>query len=179
MLRTRPVPPIARAAVAALLAAATLAGALLVPALSGAQSEGDLRNRAGQARARERALSGDVARLGRLVGRLDGDIAVIERRRAEVQAELDADRVKLAAIRENLRAERRRVVRLRARLREARTVLSARLLQLYQTSRPDVIPVVMQSRGFADLLEQATYVKFIGRQDANVIHLVRRARVDA
>jgi hypothetical protein len=138
-----------------------------------------LKQRAGQARARERSLAADVARLDSLVRRLNADLAVIERRRAEVQAELDADRIRLATIREDLRAERRRVVRLRARLREARGILSARLVALYQTPRPDVVTVVMQSRGFADLLEQATYVRFIGRQDARVIHLVRRARVDA
>jgi septal ring factor EnvC (AmiA/AmiB activator) len=174
----RSIQPTARAAIAAILATAA-ASALIAPALSGAQSEGELRNRAGQARARERALAGDVARLGRLIARLDGDIAVIERRRAEVQAQLDADRVRLATIREELRAQRRRVVRLRARLHEARAVLSARLVSLYQTPRPDVITVVMKARGFADLLEQATYVRFIGRQDARIIDLVRRARVDA
>jgi septal ring factor EnvC (AmiA/AmiB activator) len=180
MLRTRlvPPPPAIRAAVAVILAAAA-GWALVVPALSGAQSDGELRDRAGQARAREQALAGDVARLGRLVARLDNDIAVIERRRAAVQAELDADRAKLAAIRSELRGQRRRVVRLRARLREARTVLASRLVQLYQTPRPDVITVVMKSRGFADLLEQATYVRFIGRQDARIITLVRHARVDA
>src|SRR4051794_14439377 len=181
MSRRRPAPPSAARAAAVLVAAVAVAlgAALLAPALSGAQSEGELKNRAGQARARERSRAADVARLGALVSRLDGDLAVIERRRAEVQAELDADRIRLAAVREDLRAERRRVVRLRARLREARTVLSERLLSLYQTPRPDVITVVMKSRGFADLLEQATYVKFVGRQDARVIHLVRRARVDA
>src|SRR3954452_9170840 len=116
------------------VAAALVAGALalVVPALSGAQSENDLRSRANRARAREQGLAGDVARLGRLVSKLDGDIAVIEQRRAEVQAQLDADRVKLATLREHLRAERRRVVRLRARLRETRQILSARLVELYQ-----------------------------------------------
>jgi septal ring factor EnvC (AmiA/AmiB activator) len=165
-------------AVAALAAVAALC-ALVAPALSGAQSEGDLRNRADRARAREQSLSGDVARLGRLIGKLDADIAAIERRRAEVQAQLDADRVRLATIREELRGQRRRVVRLRARLRQARGVLAARLVALYTTPRPDIVTVVMRARGFADLLEQATYVSFVGKQDRFVIDLVRRARVDA
>jgi len=125
--------------VAAALVAVALA--LVGPALSGAQSEGDLRNRADRARAREQGLSGDVARLGRLVNKLDNDIAVIERRRAEVQVQLDADRARLATLREELRAERRRVVRLRARLREARQILSARLVELYQTPQPDLVRV--------------------------------------
>ena len=165
----------------AVVAAALLAVALALigPALSGAQSEGDLRNRADQARAREQGLSGDVARLGRLVAKLDNDIAVIERRRAEVQAQLDADRAKLATLREELRAERRRVVRLRARLREARQILSARLVELYQTPQPDLVTVIMRARGFADLLEQSTYVKAVGHQDQRIIDIVKAARVDA
>jgi len=165
------------AAVAAALVAVALA--LVGPALSGAQSEGDLRNRADQARAREQGLAGDVARLGRLVAKLDNDIAVIERRRAEVQAQLDADRAKLATLREELRAERRRVVRLRARLREARQILSARLVELYQTPQPDLVTVIMRARGFADLLEQSTYVKAVGHQDQRIIDIVKAARVDA
>jgi septal ring factor EnvC (AmiA/AmiB activator) len=163
-------------AAAALVAVAL---ALVVPALSGAQSESDLRSRADRARARERGLSGEVARLGALVSALDNDIAVIERRRAEVQAELDTDRIKLGTLREELRAERRRVVRLRARLREARGILSARLVQLYQTQPPDLVTVIMKARGFADLLEQSTYVNAVGHQDQRIVHLVRRARVDA
>ena len=165
------------AVVAAALVAVALA--LVGPALSGAQSEGDLRNRADRARAQEQGLSGDVARLGRLVAKLDNDIAVIERRRAAVQAQLDADRAKLATLREELRAERRRVVRLRARLREARQILSARLVELYQTPQPDLVTVIMRARGFADLLEQSTYVKAVGHQDQRIIDIVKAARVDA
>src|SRR3954466_1031908 len=165
--------------VAAALVAVAIAGALVVPSFSGAQSENDLRSRADRARARERGLAGDVARLGALVAKLDGDIAVIERRRADVQAQLDADRIKLATLREQLRGERRRVVRLKARLRQARRVLSGRLVQLYQTPEPDLVTVVMRAHGFADLLEQSTYVRFVGHQDQRIIDLVRAARADA
>ena len=170
-----------RACKLALIAAAlaAVAAALVAPALSRAQSENDLRRRADQARARERGLAGDVARLGALVTKLDRDIAIIERRRADVQAQLDADRIKLATLREELRAERRRVVRLKARLREARRVLSARLVELYQTPEPDLVTVVMRAHGFADLLEQSTYVRFVGHQDRRIIDLVRAARADA
>jgi len=160
-------------------AASAVGGALIVPGLSGAQSEGDLRNQAGQERARERGLASDVARLGALVSKLDRDIAVIEQRRADVQAQLDADRAKLAALREELRGQRRRVVRLRARLRQARAILSSRLVELYQTQPPDLVTVIMRAKGFADLLEQSTYVKAVGHQDQKIIDIVKAARVDA
>jgi septal ring factor EnvC (AmiA/AmiB activator) len=158
---------------------AAFGGALIVPALSGAQSEDSLRNQAGQERARERGLASDVARLGALVNKLDHDIGVIEARRAEVQAQLNADRIKLATLREQLRAQRRRVMRLRARLREARQILSSRLVELYQTQPPDLVTVIMRAKGFADLLEQSTYVKAVGHQDRKIIDIVKAARVDA
>src|SRR4051794_27028593 len=134
---------------AAALVAVAIAGALVAPSFSGAQSENDLRSRADRARARERGLAGDVARLGALVTKLDADIAVIERRRAEVQAQLDADRVKLGTLREELRAERRRVVRLRARLRETRRILSARLRPLPPSPPPPPPNRVLKAEGVA------------------------------
>src|SRR3954464_7552845 len=166
-------------AAAAALVAIAIAAALVVPSFSGAPSEDHRRSRADRARARERGLAGDVARLGALVAKLDGDIAVIERRRAEVQAQLNVDRAKLAALREQLRAQRRRVVRLRARLAEARRILSARLVELYQTPQPDLVTVIMRAKGFADLLEQSTYVKAVGHQDRKIIDIVKAARIDA
>jgi septal ring factor EnvC (AmiA/AmiB activator) len=172
-------PPPAAIVVTCAVAATALAGAALAPASLLAQDDGDLRGRAERARERERTLAGDVARLGRVVARLDGDVAVIERRRAEVQSELAVDRRRLSRIREALRAQRRRVVRLRARLRRARTVLAARLVELYRTAPPDLITVVMRARGFADLLEQAEYAQAIGEQDARIIRLVQHARRDA
>jgi septal ring factor EnvC (AmiA/AmiB activator) len=174
-------PSLVRAAILT-LAVTTLAAtgwALAAPALSGAQSENQLRSRADRARAHEHALASGVARLGRLIARLDGDIAVIERRRAEVQAQLDSDVQQLATIRGELRGQRRRVVRLRARYAEARIVLSQRMVELYRAPQPDIVTVVMKARGFADLLEQATYVRFVGAQDRQIIRIVRRARVDA
>ena len=64
-------------------------------------------------------------------------------------------------------------MRLRARLREARRILSARLVELYQTPQPDLVTVIMRAKGFADLLEQSTYVKAIGHQDQRIIDIVQ------
>jgi len=39
--------------------------------------------------------------------------------------------------------------------------------------------VIMRAKGFADLLEQSTYVKAVGHQDQKIIDIVKAARVDA
>ncbi len=171
-------PNVPRVVVAVLVVAAA-ACALGPAAMSGAQGQDELESQADRARSREGSLAADVSRLGRIVAQLDRELAVVGRRKAEVEAELAADEARLDAVRDRLREQRRRVARLRARLREARTVLSARMLELYKTPQPDVVTVVMKARGFADLLEQATYVRFVGRQDARIIHIVRAARRDA
>src|SRR3954454_9234363 len=149
MTRPPTSPPLrgARSAIAT-LAIALVAGAFVAPTLSDAQSEGGLGSQAERARAREQGLAADVARLGRLVTRLERDLAIVERRRAEVQAQLDADRLKLAGIQADLRAQRERVVRLRARLHEARIVLAGRMRELYETPQPDLVTVVLRARGF-------------------------------
>src|SRR4051794_41933121 len=88
----------------AAVALAAIALALVVPALSGAQSENDLRSRANRARAREQGLAGDVARLGPPVSKLGGDIAGIERRPGEGEGPLHPHPGKLATPRGGRRA---------------------------------------------------------------------------
>jgi murein DD-endopeptidase MepM/ murein hydrolase activator NlpD len=96
-----------------------------------------------------------------------------------VQGDLDAARSELASIQEDLRAERRRLVRLRKRLAEARKALATRLVELYQADEPDVITVVLEADGFADLLERGEFMEAVSEQDGRIISLVRTARADA
>ena len=98
---------------------AVFAGAATLTPSTGAQDVDKLRQRADSKRASERELSGDVARLGTLLRRLQADIAVVERRRSEVQAELAEDQAKLGALRSDLRGQRARVQRLKTHLRES------------------------------------------------------------
>src|SRR5919108_3454505 len=63
-----------------------------------------------------------------------------------------------------------------ARLAYSRQVLARRLVEIYEGGRPDVISVVFNSRGFADLLERAEFLKRINQQDKRIIEAVRRAR---
>ena len=57
----------------------------------------------------------------------------------------------LAAVQRRLRQERARLTRLRARLIVVRRALAARLVELYKADPPDVVTVVLESDGFADL----------------------------
>jgi septal ring factor EnvC (AmiA/AmiB activator) len=160
------------------LIAFALAFACAVPA-AGDVGAGELRQRAANARARERSLSGDVARLGAAASRLQRQVNVLQSRGAAVQADLDADRTRLARVQEALRAERVRLARLRSRLAQVRRTLAQRLVAAYKTPRSDITTVVLTSQSLSDLLERTRFLKDLEASDRNILRVVRSARGEA
>jgi murein DD-endopeptidase MepM/ murein hydrolase activator NlpD len=127
----------------------------------------------------ERVLSTTITRYSRRISSLQGDITVLQRKQVSIQIDLDAKRAELARTQEELRQERLRLARLKARLAEARVALADRLVQLYKADRPDVVTVVLESDGFADLLERTEFMRRVSDQDARIIDRVRTARAEA
>ena len=128
---------------------------------------------------RERVLSTTITRYSKRINSLQGDITVLQRKEVAIQSDLDAKLAELARIQEDLRQERIRLARLRARLAEARVALADRLVQLYKADKPDVVTVVLESDGFADMLERTEFMQRVSDQDARIIDRVRTARADA
>lgn len=54
-----------------------------------------------------------------------------------------------------------------------------RLIQIYKSSKPDLMSVVLNSDGFVDLLERGEFIKRISDQDRKIVGIVRRAKADA
>jgi peptidoglycan DL-endopeptidase CwlO len=130
-------------------------------------------------RGHERVLSSTITRYSKRIGSLQGNITVLERKQVAIQTDLDAKRAELSRIQEQLRQEKIRLARLRARLAEARIALASRLVELYKADKPDVITVVLESDGFADLLERTEFMKRVSDQDSRIIDRVRTARAEA
>ena len=130
-------------------------------------------------RGKEHVLSTTITRYSRRIDDLQGSITVLERKQFAIQTDLDAKRAELARTQENLRQERIRLARLRARLAEARVALANRLVELYKADKPDVVTVVLNSNGFADLIERADFMQRVSDQDARIIDRVRTARAEA
>ena len=96
-----------------------------------------------------------------------------------IEADLERKRAELARLQDLLREERIRLVKLRARLAESRAALSDRLVELYKADEPDVVTVILESDGFADLLERAEFMQRVSQQDARIIDRVRTAKQEA
>lgn len=128
---------------------------------------------------RERVLTTTIEGYSRRIDVLEGDIAKLRERQAAIEADLGRRRAELTAIQADLRRERARIVRLRARLAEARIALAERLVHLYKADEPDFVTVVLESNGFADLLQRTEFMQRVSQQDARIIDRVRSARVEA
>lgn len=133
----------------------------------------------GKRKGTERVLTKDIQRYNRRIETLQERIDRFNRRQAVVQNDLDVKRAELQRIQSDLRAERRRLARLKARLVEARGILSRRLVELYKADTPDLVTVVLNSRGFADLIERGDFLKRINDQDRTIVRVVKNAKRDA
>jgi peptidoglycan DL-endopeptidase CwlO len=130
-------------------------------------------------RAHERVLTTDITALSHQINTLQGDITRLQARESKLEADLAVKRAQLARLQGQLRAERLRLARLRARLAQARNVLAARLVQIYENGEPDVLTVVLEAHGFEDLLERGEFLRRLSAQDTRIISAVKTARAAA
>jgi murein DD-endopeptidase MepM/ murein hydrolase activator NlpD len=137
------------------------------------------RHKIGKKKGTERVLTSDIAAYTRRIRRLQGRIGGLQRRQASLQADLDRKRAQLVETQAELRSERARLARLRARLVVTRRALARRLVEMYKADRPDVLSVVLNSDGFAELLERGEFIARIADQDRRIVLIVRRAKADA
>jgi murein DD-endopeptidase MepM/ murein hydrolase activator NlpD len=137
------------------------------------------REKIGRKKGTERVLTTQISGYNRRIRRLQRRIGTLQTRQQRVQVDLDAKRAELERLRGELRSERARLVRLRARLDTTRAQLRLRLVEIYKAEPPDVVTVVLNSDGFADLLERTEFIRRISDQDRRIVTIVRAAKIDS
>ena len=163
-------PRIALFAVLVLAPVALWAG---LPMLSSSKS---LQQRIEDKRGKVERLKAKEGVLTNVIERATTKINRLQRRQNVLQADLDRKRAELIRIQDDLRRTRARLVKLRAKLARSRVVLASRMVEIYQAGRPDLVTVVLNSKGFADLLERGEFMRRINEQDTEVITAVRIAK---
>jgi peptidoglycan hydrolase CwlO-like protein len=157
-------------------ACVVLAAAAAWAAIGSAPASGDLSSRASAIQARERALRASSRYDSQRISHLGGSIAELQAREQGLQRSLDIQRSILHELQAKLRADRARLARLRLRLAHDRKVLASQLRAVYETPPPDIVNVVLDAHGFAELLERVDQLKAIGRHNADVTIDVARIR---
>lgn len=166
-------PRIALFAVLVLAPVALWAG---LPLISSGQSSKGLQQRIDAKRGKVERLKSKEGVLTKVIERASTKINRLQRRQDVLQDDLDRKRAQLIRLQDELRRTRERLAKLRAKLARSRIVLGRRLVEIYQAGHPDLVTVVLNSKGFADLLERGEFMRRINDQDTEVIAAVRVAK---
>jgi murein DD-endopeptidase MepM/ murein hydrolase activator NlpD len=114
-------------------------------------------------------LSTTIQRYGEQLDQLRGEVATLQNRIATVQAQL---RQKEAELQE----AKARLAALRERLKRSLRILRQRLVAIYESHSPDAMTVILNSRGFDDMLSRYDYLQRIQEQDTAIAVRVKRLR---
>ena len=129
-------------------------------------------------KAKEGVLTTTITTYNHKIQSLQGEIRGLQDRQNSIQTSLDAKRAELFATQNKLEKAKDRLARLKVYLAQAQKVLAQRLVQMYKDGEPDALTVVLESNGFADLLERTQFLDRITNQDNQIITRVRRLKAE-
>jgi murein DD-endopeptidase MepM/ murein hydrolase activator NlpD len=164
------------ALLAGLLVSVGIVGVLSRSPAARAASQGQLQQQIGAGQSQISGLAGALQATSSHLAQLNASIASLEHRIAGIQADLNAKRAELLKLRRELIAARTRLAQLEAFEARGENVLAQQLINTYESDRPDIVSVVLEARGFQDLLERITFASRIRKQDVRVVAQVKAAR---
>jgi peptidoglycan hydrolase CwlO-like protein len=138
-----------------LVAAAAAVLAATPVAVSFASLHGKLTYNHARQQNLQSSIHGDSQRIAGYQGRIDD----LRAREGELQSSLNEERAQLEQIQTQLRSGRAHLAQLRFDLARDKKVLAHQLVAQYESPPPDIVSVVLESSGFADLLERVDSMK--------------------
>ncbi len=146
----------------ALVAGATL-GSVVVA--SGASS-GALEEKISASQAREGEVRSGIGADTRQIAGFEGHISDLQSRLSAIESSLAIERAVLDSVRSQLSVARTQLAALKVQLAHDRKVLVAQVVAAYESPPPDIVTVILQAHGFADLLERLDDLRAISRENA-------------
>jgi murein DD-endopeptidase MepM/ murein hydrolase activator NlpD len=126
--------------------------------------------------ATESSLAARAAAEAQQLSAVSGDLAGAQQRLALLDADVSARKGQLAATEAQLAKARSRLVLLRLRVEIDQHTLAGVLAADYRTDPPDLVTVVLEAKGFADLLERLDGAKRVAEANARTVQAIRIAR---
>ena len=171
-------PPTKAACAAFLALVAILAGvafAVRSPTVRAA-SIGQLQQQISARQGQISGLTSAVISASKQLGALDSNISRLQAEITRTQTDLSAKLAELNTLKYKLAAARTRLAQLEAFEAHGEAVLAKQLVNSYESDRPDLVSIVLESTGFQDLLERLSFAQRIQKQDVQIITQVKRAR---
>jgi peptidoglycan hydrolase CwlO-like protein len=162
-------------AVAAIATSLLVAVVLLGSGLTAA-SAGDLHSQIAAGKSAASSLRSQIAAETARIHATTHGLADANVRLAGLESALAFRESELGRVQQQLIQARDHLVDLENRLQSATQALAANLVAGYEQGRPDLMSVIFEARGFSDLLEQVSFLRRIGVQDARIVSTTRSAR---
>ena len=154
-----------------------MSAALLGTGLT-APSSGDLQSQIAGTRSAAASLRAQIAADSRQIAATSDGVARAQARLSSVQDRLDARVAELKSVQGRLLAARAHLVDLENRMHASTTALSANLVASYESGQPNLVSVILSSKGFSDLLNQMGFMSRVAHQDANILKVTRTTRAE-
>lgn len=148
------------------------------PMGSSAKSAAELQQDIASKRAKESQLGGDISRMSNKIRGLRGRIGQLQAKQNRIEVDLDRKVARQRAIAGDLKRTRNRLNRLTKRLAYSRKLLADRIVAVYKAGEPDILSVVLNSEGFAQMVQRATYMRAVAAQDKRIITTVTRLKTE-
>jgi peptidoglycan hydrolase CwlO-like protein len=153
--------------------AVTALGLMWLPVSSLGDLHRDLSSRTQSASQLRAAIAAETDR----INATNAGVREAQARLSALQSDLAAREAQLSAVQRSVIAARNHLTRLENRQHRAATLLAANLRAGYKDEAPDVVTVILESHGFADMLERLHFMERVSRQNAEVLGDTKTARV--
>lgn len=154
-----------QSAILVLMFAAAMAVVALIPRPAGAETREEIALR--------------IERISEEAHQLQQRIDKLQGKENAATADLQRKEARRKQLEQQLVAEQARSKRLKKRLAFAKKTLSERIVTVYKEGEPDVLTVVLESDGFAEMVERTKYLKRIADQDQYTINRVTDLKADS
>lgn len=157
----------------------TLASTCVAAVLGGvviASSSADLQS---QINANQQTASSLQAQINAETAQIEksaGGVAAAQSRLSTVQSELTQHIAELQSVDDRLMKAGQQLDSLEKKLHIASRYLAANLRASYENGSPNLIDVVLNARGFSNLLDQVNYIKDAQHRDTEILNITKIAR---
>jgi peptidoglycan hydrolase CwlO-like protein len=142
-------------------------GALAVGGSAGASSSsGQLENQISSSNARDGELSAGISADSHKIEGFQGSIDDLQTRLNALESSLNVERNLLLSLKSQLKSAHSHLGQLQAQLVVDKRVLVAQVIASYESPPPDIVTVILESHGFADMIERVEDLRSISRENA-------------
>lgn len=107
-----------------------------------------------------------------------GSLDKVQARLDAAQAAYDAEQAKLNKIQAEITAAHKRLVMLERKLQLANAALTSNLVGQYKGNHPDLVTVLMNSHGFAELVDTANFLRDVQDRNARILAFAKQMRIE-